>query len=410
MSRVIARLMSGGDPSFSKAVDELEIASGRPGVDLQIMSEMAIKVREKIRELGLDPNDTTSQELYAALQALVARHDRFLAQAIGVNDPSNVLEVLPAIQKCVNNLELPRDVCAIKNTVAKRLLKSQPPRKIMKLLGYKSVDSMLKREHPGEIMMVAKLVESATWLARFRRSYRKLRAVDFEQRNVEIILLDTQKWGSELLQQTIRQRHNIAYAKEMGVVGIMPLPVEHMNGVTLVVLPLLLHYLAEVRLYSAYFKLHQVQSNFGETVYQALKSELKQAIMVGGQQIHWRVLASYFSRHRGALPEVFDPHVQRDDFIWRDAEEVLYQLEPALQFWRGLEYVAADYQTVPVSLNLLDNAISYCNGLNYPRQVGRYFQASLATELYARYLGQDGLRRTTIEQLTDSLINQLITV
>lgn len=45
---------------------ELEAANGHPNEDIKLSTQTMNSARSKCRELGLDPTDTTAEELYHA--------------------------------------------------------------------------------------------------------------------------------------------------------------------------------------------------------------------------------------------------------------------------------------------------------------------------------------------------------
>lgn len=404
MSRILAEMAGINEALFTRSILQLEQASGRPGVDVRLLAEMATTVHRKTRELGLDPSDTTPKELYHALQALIELHERFLAIRIGVDDPTDPIELLPRIQQVADTLFLPKNCWAIKPSVAKRLLKALPPKKVMKQLGYKSIDSLLKREHTGMLITATRFAESAAWQAKLLKSYKKLTPSDFEPRDVEVMVLDKNRWGDLATKFIMNKHHNIAHSKEMGVVLILPLPVKKMRGMILTVLPLVLHYINEIRLYTAYFKMEQVKPHFADQLTDALEHDISETAFMAGQPVHWRAIARHFGKKGRHLPAAFEPHVQLEDLAWRKAEDVLYRLEPALKFWEGLDYTMQNQGGQIVPLSLLDNAINYCNGLEYGQQAAPYGRASLATELFARYIGQEGLEQEILEQLDNQVV------
>lgn len=50
------------------------------------------------------------------------------------------------------------------------MLKLTPPRKVMRQLGYRSIDSMLKRESIYELYVAMRFVESQEWLQAFTKN------------------------------------------------------------------------------------------------------------------------------------------------------------------------------------------------------------------------------------------------
>ncbi len=405
MSGVLSQLLNAKEPLFSQAIAELEDKSGNPSVDVRLVATITARVHQKVRELALDPDDTTGKELYHALQALVKLHDQYLATAIGTDPSASLHEQLLHIKQTVDNLPLPNKAWVIKHSVAKKLLKAQPPKKVMKQLGYKSIDSLLKRENVSEILAATRFLEAKTWQNKFVKSYHKLGPSDFEIRPIELIVLDKKRFGDSAEPFILQQKHNITHLKEMGVILILPLPIDRMPGATITILPFVLHYLNEIRSYSAFFKMQQVRPDFGTVLVDTILNDPHKAAKIGKQNIHWRIVQRHFGNQNPKThPELFEPHVQPEDLHWRKAESVIYWLEPALKFWEDLDYIAALYPDSIVPLSLMDNAVSYCNGLEYGQQSVGHFRSSLWNEIYAEYIGQENFESQILAQLNDEIL------
>ena len=387
------------------ALNQLESKSGHPSVDVRLSAEIQATVHAKVRELGLDPTDTTGKELYHSLQALVALHDKYLASAIGCSTDGLLVDQLQAIKKTVDNLPLPQKAWVIKHSVAKKLLKAQSPKKVMKQLGYKSIDSMLKRENIHEIFAATRFLETKVWMRKFVKSYHKLGPSDFEVRNIDVLVLDQKRYGDSTTKFIMSQRHNITHLKELGVVLILPLPVPRIRGAIITILPFVLHYINEIRSYSAFFKMQQVRPDFGEILVNTILDDPGKAARLGNQAIHWRIIQRHFGlQDPKTHPELFEPHVQPEDLHWRKAESVIYWLEPALKFWEDLDYVAALHPDSIVPLSLMDNAVSYCNGLEYGQHSIGYFRPSLWNEVYAQYIGQEIFESQVLSHLNSEIL------
>jgi hypothetical protein len=405
MSRRLSELLGASEPLFSIAVQQLERASGNPSADVRLVAELSAKIHKKKRELGLDPTDSTGREMYHALLGLVKLHDEFLARRLGGSDPADVQDMLPRIKAAVESLNIPKSAWVLKTSVAKRLIKATPPKKVMKHLGYRSVDSMLKREPIYEIYGALRFAESPEWLNSFLQKYKKLRPIDFETRSIEIIHLDPKKWGDVTEAFVHKKRHNVTHLKELGVILLLPMPVTRMRGITITALPMLLHYINEIRLYSAYFKMQQVRPDFGEILVDTLVADPSHHAVMAGQTVHWRVIQRYFGKlEKESHPEIFEPHVQPEDLHWRKAEEVLYRIEPALHFWEGLDYVGVMDGGRPISFSLMDTAVSYVNDLSYEHRAIYHFRESLWNEVFIRYMGQTTLERQVLKQLDNEML------
>ena len=405
MATFLSDLLGAIEPLFSMSINQLEKASGQTGADVRLIADIIKKTHGKMKQLGLDPNDTTGTELYQSLQSRIQMHDTHLAKAIGGEFPSHIEHMLPYIVKSAQNFKMPRNAWVLKKSVAKRLLRDLPPPGTMKFMGHSSVESMLKREHVSEIYSALRFVESSTWQAKFVKSYKELTPSDFETRDIEIIQLSKERWGDVTEAYVRNNRHNISHLKELGVVSVLPMQHEHCPGITILALPLILHYINEIRLYSSYFKHQQVKPHFGATVAATIVGDADKAALLAGTHIHWRVIQRFYGKQLiSQHPEVFEPHVQPEDLAWQKTEEYMCAIDPKLTFWQGMDYVAVMDGKKPVSFNLLDNAISYCTGATYEQRSSVHAQNSLWNEVFIRYMGEANLAQTVLKQLDTNMI------
>ncbi len=406
MSRILASLLGVPEVDLTAQLASFEVISGRPGADVQLIAELSATAHRKMRELGLDPADTTARELYQALQSLVGQHDMFLASVLHIDDRQDVASVLPSVAQAVNHMSVAKECWAIKHSVLKKMLKKQAPKHVMKHLGYRSLDSMLKRESPAVLLAASRFAESTAWMNRFVKQYKSLQPSDFELREIEVAYLDTELWQKLAVPFVRNRRHNVVHLKEAGFVLILPLPVRRLRGLLVTMLPLVLHYVAEIRIYSALFKLEQVKPHFGSLVAKTILHDPEDAATIAGEKLHWRVLARHYGHHPNKHPDAFQPHVQPEDLYYQKAEELLYWLEPALKFWEELDYVLVEQPNgkQPISFSLLDNAINYCNHLELGSHVASRGKKSLWNEILLRYIGQPNIERAVIAQLSDDII------
>lgn len=405
MSRILAELLGADEPSLNATLSQLESESGHPKVDVRILSDLVASLRFKMRELGLDPEDTNGEELYYALQQLAGLHDSFLARIVGSIEKQNNEELCIKLKELITKLQIPLDAWVIRQSVAKKLLKSNPPKKAMKLLAYKSIDSMLKRERVSAIYLATQLSESAAWQQRFIRSYKQLKPSDFEKRQIEILPLPSKKINVAAGAFVSENRHNIATIKELGTIYLLPLDIHEGRGTTLILVTMLLKAINEIRSFSSYLKLEQVKSNFGLTVAKAVKGSQPSALQLSGRQLPWQIIQQYLSGLKELdYPEILTPHLQAEDLVWSKPEDVLYRVEPALKFWQDMDWVAALHGQTIVPVNLIDNAISYCNDLPYGQHSTVHFQKSLYGKIYLHYLAQKPISIRLIDGLDYMLV------
>lgn len=398
-------LLKAKDPLFSLALRQLEAETGKAGVDTALTGEVLALAYKRAAKLGLR-SDFNGKELYYSLIHRAKADDEALAHSIGGHDPTNISEMMPLIVAAARKVDVPRGGWFIKKTVAKRFLRAMPPPNTMARLGYKNVDTMLTHENLFEIYGALRFAEDPKWLDKYLTQYKSLSFKDFEHREVQIIEYDANKWGDIAADFIHKKLHNITHLKELGVVMAMPTgDLKFMPGVTLKALPLMIHYLNEIRLYSAYFKLVSVKKNFGEILVTTLIADTPKVHIMVNKEVHWRVIQRYFGKLPNERhPEIFEPHVQPEDLHWRKAEDVLYKIEPRLKFWRGLDYVALDLKGEIVSFNLMDVSLSYSNQLSYKKRYLYHFRESLWNEIFMRYMGQGVLEEQILKQLDNELI------
>ncbi|MDQ3123286.1 MAG: hypothetical protein M3Q14_01225 [bacterium] len=405
MSNLLSQLLAADEPLFSISLKQLEEASGCQGMDVRLISEIPQTVHQKSKLLSLDSKDTTGEELYHALLNKIRLHDKHLVRHIGGSEPDDVQTLIPLIKKAVDKAKLPRNAWVLKKSVAKRMLQQYPPKKIMEHLGYSSVESLTKRENLAEIYGALRFAESPAWLKRFNASYKELTPSDFENRDIEIIIMDKNRWGSIAEEFILKKRHNITHLKELGVILMLPTKLEKLHGITITALPLLLHYFNEIRLYSAFFKLQQVKANFGRIIAETLNADIRSAASMAGNHVHWRVIQRYYGKlEHEKHPEIFEPHVQPEDLHWRKAEEQLYLIDPELGFWKDLDYVGVMANNTPVSFNLMDVSMAYCTGAPYEHRIVFHMRESLWNEIFIRYMGHKVLEEQILQQLDNNMI------
>lgn len=398
-------LLDAEEPLFDESLKQLEAASHTQGVDAKLAADIQQRALKAMRDLGLDPKDTTGPELYRALIAKVKEHDEHLARSVGGNSTMKVSELLPLLKKAADAVKTPRDAWVLKKSVAKEMLRKMPPPNIMKRLGYRSVESMLKRENLAEIYGALRFAEAPEWLNTFDQGYKRLQPSDFETRQIEIVIMPRDRWGDIAEHFIAKKRHNITHLKELGVILMLPVTADHLPGISIWVLSLLFHYTNEIRLYSAYFKLQQVKKNFGEIVVTTLIADPDLGPIMAGHHIHWRVIQRYFGKlETEKHPEIFEPHVQPEDLHWRHAEDILYHIDPELGFWRGTDYVALMHNGRPTTFNMMDVAASYCNDTPYESRTIYHFRESLWNEIFMRYMGQKTLQDQVLKQLNNEMI------
>ena len=75
MAKFLQQLLGNNEPLFGISLHGLEKSTGHDGVDLRLIADITQASHDIMRSIGLDPADSTSREVYLALNAQVGRHD-----------------------------------------------------------------------------------------------------------------------------------------------------------------------------------------------------------------------------------------------------------------------------------------------------------------------------------------------
>lgn len=408
MTRYLSQALGAVEPAFSLELAQLERAGGHPNADIRLSTEVAQRLREKVAELGLDPTDTTGPELYSALQERLRADETRVRAALGLVEEAAADEVIASIQKYVDASTEGKQCFALKTSVAKRLLKKKPPKLAMKHLGYRSLDSLLKHEPVASIYAATQLFESPQWHKAFRAQYAKLQPNDFEQRAMQLVRPSSARWheASVVYVQTARQ--NLLCYRELGAIVLLPLEAT-IDGLAITTLILTLNTMNEIRAHSSFLKLQQVKPNFGAIVEQTATEEPYVQAQLVERPIAWRTIHHFFARFQEHVhPEVFEPHVQPEDLTWHAPEDLLAQLEPTLEFWQNTQFVCMLHDGQPVSCNIFDVALSYCNHLSFEERAVHFVRDNLWRELTVRYLHQENLEQAVLGELGRELAPELV--
>jgi uncharacterized protein (TIGR00730 family) len=406
MAKFLRDLLDAEEPLFSSALLQLEEISGRHAADSRLIGDITEKASESLRVLGLNPAVATGEEVYFALQARVEEDIKRLTKIIGAKESDDVRALVPHMVEAANNVDFNRKVFVLKREKAKEFLREMPPKTLMNKLGYDDVDAMFNGEDFDEIYTALRFSEGPEWLNKYDELFETVTPDDYEERDIRILAMDHDKYV-DLADHFVKKKlHNITHTKEMGTIVVVPMHAKTMRGLVLKSLPLLLHYLNEIKLYSTFFKLKSKKPHFGKTVVETLIADPGDASQIAGKRIHWRVIQRYLGRHKEDSIEktAFEPHVQPEDLHWRRAEDMLYQIDPELEFWKDRDYVGLMYDGFPVAFNLFDVSFAYSNKEPYEGRYAYHFRESLWNEIFARYMGFQNLREQVLEQLDNDLI------
>lgn len=190
MSKILSRLIDRSEDEVKTIISRLEATHGYPSVDVRLLAEIAQSARQKMAQLGLDPKDTTGEELYYALQAKFDQDSWQIDRAIGITTDMSLKQRINRAVDFVKRALDGSEIFTLKNVSAKNLLRAVPPKKTMARLHFRSLESMLKRQDLAKVLLLAQYIESVVWQKALVKYASRLSAVDYQRRPANFVVLE----------------------------------------------------------------------------------------------------------------------------------------------------------------------------------------------------------------------------
>ncbi len=215
MKKILSKLLDKSEDEIAEQITKLESATGYPSEDVRLLAENKQRLRVKMSQLGLDPDDTTDEELYQAVLARFERDSEMIDKAVGVNQFTSFDERLNKAIQITDHCASVDDAWVVKSSVIKSLLAKYPPKHVAKALRYRSVASLLKREEKATVILSAELLEPETWQKNMAKELSKLNSSSYELRPIKITKLP------DIFKSTISEVI-ILSNKTMGALAVLP--------------------------------------------------------------------------------------------------------------------------------------------------------------------------------------------
>lgn len=217
MSKKLACLVGKSEEEVARFIAQMEARFGYPSADVRLLAEITQSARQKMADLGLDPQDTTSEELYHALRAKFDQNSAQIDRALGIKPDTGLDRRIAKASQLVRHILGEVELWALKTSAAKALLRACPPRKTMMRLNFRSLESMLKHADIDEILLVVPYMESTVWQRSFARWLSRSSTTDYGLRPVELVLLKSKKYQAEPSPSDY-----VAISKAGAAVGLWP--------------------------------------------------------------------------------------------------------------------------------------------------------------------------------------------
>ncbi len=255
---------------------------------------------------------------------------------------------------------------------------------------------MLKRSNAYELLALAYQVETPEWINKMHGYFKKLTPSDFQSTRSCVFIVD-QTRVTKLHDGGYKRSNIIVTNHETGTVLLLP-PAERFPLDAVALTLSILQTLYELRIYSAYFRVLSVKTNFGlcllTLVTDGLPGKLRH------NQIGWKVLQLHFATNGSSFKSVEQPHLQYEDITVTTPLSVLAKILPSASFWNKNSVVFMVTDTIPISMHLLDVVVNASNQLPQKAATNTHLQQELWDQLSLRYLQHYNVESAVIEELT----------
>lgn len=395
MSKLICELLGSNRRSFADMILRLEHVTLQQGVDVRLTAEIITQTREKIRRLGLDPADTTTEEFYYGLLAKAGQDSEALSKTLGVTPETPSWKGVGIIASTAEKLLKNDKVVCLQPSSVKKILKSVPPKKTMKALSFRSVDSVLKREDPLALYALAKRVEDATWQKQINARLKRLQTRDVAECPVRIITFP-KKWLDKLTNQDYDQA--ILPVPELGAVVVFPSVPMHIEGSVLLSMAIVLQAGQRLSVEALPYRAQSMSVGMEKLLPEIAAGSMNNLDKIYGLQPTWQAVYQLLSEH--SMQRVADVELVLGDLQWQTTEMRLASQYPELDYWVDTHYLGVDHQPLPVSLHLIDVTAALVLNRSFGEQVVSHMRGSLWNELQVRYLQHESLERAVLSQLS----------
>ncbi|MCL5112926.1 MAG: hypothetical protein M1554_00370 [Patescibacteria group bacterium] len=365
-------------------ITDLEKKTGHNGEDIRLHNKLAIKLKDKLVDLGLDPFDSSSIEIYHGLINKLKEDDRRLYLSVRslagskVNAKSTLIDGFKII---TDELKM-SDLIRLKPSFIKNYLIKNPPKRLIKNLHYRTVESLLKRENLSLIVLGINYFESDNYVTKFYSNYKSVKSSDFKNSDLEIIYLN-KKWRTAL-QDLIKNLDKVSLSiPELGSLIIIPCQDQYIKGKTVFYYSSIINSFYEINLYSTYLKYHLPLANFNQFFFNSSTSKLEVYSDFFRQKLSWEVIHHIlFSRI-----DIYDPDIlKKEDFRFLGSIFKNVRFSDELKFWTDNFNLGHLQGNSFISFNLLDMSYNLYHNLDSKTAIFKHFVDSMKTSFFLSYL------------------------
>lgn len=406
----IAKILRVDKDIIKNIEEQFGVLTGKKNVMDKIGEDNDGLIDDRLSALGLNRN-SGAKDIYNALIKKIETDNQLLSKFLKNPLASKSEDWRRVLLTAAKIAGRPKGFF-LKTEKAEEFLKKQPPRQVIKILGYKTVEEMLNNEDIFEIYSSLRFIEGSEWLnSVFFKQYENLKPSDFEYREIVTKAL-SEKWAV-LAKDFIRKKHhNISHLKELGVIFYIPLPL-NISGETIRNFSLVIHYFNEIPFYSSLFEKFAKDSSenlFAKKIISLLRGDVLDDVLPKSGKSQWLIIQRYLAKDDENDWRLFVPHINPEALHWERATGMLIKCAEELDgfatdlfFWQNLDWVGDYFQSdagVPIliSFNLVDTAMSLVKQKEMIKYLYHHEEA-LWNKIFSEYFGEEKMEEMIKENI-----------
>ncbi len=363
----MARIARVSTRVLKKAEKTLQQGGGSPKAVVALSVQGQVRISALLKEWGFS-HATAGQVIEEKLLTSIEELNSQLYDVLGKLDYTHEGGAAMLGNRMLEHAHHPQGFF-LKEDAFIRLLRKNPPQKIMQLRSCASIDELIAKEDVMHIGAALRFVEDSEWInSVFFSAYAELTPDDFEERPIRIIPLDA-SWEDAATHFVQKKYHNISHLKELGVIFIIPTS-RVFQGQFLRTVLLLLHYINEVSFYSSLFR---SAAGRVHTFAQECMSLLRGDVLEDKTKLpahSWLIDQRYLEKGNEDDWRLFVPRVNPEALHWMRAERMLQEfsvsypaLVPVLSAWKDTSWLGDFFPSAHggdalVSFNIIDASMS----------------------------------------------------
>lgn len=363
----LARILRTAPEVLFNLDKQMSALTGQKGVVEAISNENDHRIDSFLASLGLD-RDSGAEEIYHILIEHLIHIDQHLYELLDRPDLAKLSNVCGILCDTTYKIYQPPKGLFIKRERAAELLEKYPPKELLNFFGYANSQELIDKEGFASVVSSLRFTQSTEWMHKFfDAAYKELTPDDFEEREVEIKILE-EKWLKVADKFLEKKYHNVSHLKEFGVIFIIPLPIDT-AGETLRMFTLLLHYLHEVPFYSNLFRRHIHEPDFISKFQSLLRGDVPEGKLPETGKVVWRVVQRYLAKDDPTDFRLLEPHANPEAEHWYRVGDDLRRLSRIMPTsedkvnigsWADLDFVGGFFPSfAKASENTGDVLISF---------------------------------------------------